>query len=245
MYNCIHSGTNIRNMNKVTHGKERLRVVFAMVTHFWEALELYTGQLTHYHPQLSPTGKNRSEKLLLPRLYPDSLDSLVFSPRLFQGKSRMASSWAGAAPEPPRPWAAATLRLRLRHYTTLWFTPELRPPLVMLNFESLSSYFLDCIDWYLIWCFIARNMHIIFHSRNLTFNFLISLKKSSKDHFTNFIQKTINSILRGSKRMPGYSRLVCIEYCKTHPVKTFLTSSSPKPKVKQKMEREIWTLGCL
>ena len=123
------------------------------------------------------------EKLLLPRLNLDSLDSLVFSPRLFQGKSRVGSSWAGSrhrslpgaalAARGHPPALAPTLHHMLHCPTLIHSTLELRPQLVMLHFESLFLYFLDCIDWYLIWCFIARNMHIILHSGNLTFKFLI------------------------------------------------------------------------
>lgn len=89
-----------------------------------------------------------------------------------------AEQGAGTGASPAQHWPpGATLRLWLRHYTTcptlIHSTLELRPQLVMLHFESLFLYFLDCIDWYLIWCFIARNMHIILHSGNLTFKFLI------------------------------------------------------------------------
>ena len=144
-------------------------------------IELYTAEHCLIHPRHNSLGR---EKYLLPRFNPDSLDSLVFSPRLFQGKSRVCQqlsretrSLPGGRGRTGRPGPPSGSDIT--PHAPLSLTPELRPPLVMLHFKSLSLYFLlkflDCIDWYLIWCFIARNVQIIFHSRNLTLKFLMSL----------------------------------------------------------------------
>ena len=110
-------------------------------------IALYTADPCLIHPRHNSLGR---EKYLLPRFNPDSLDSLVFSPRLFQGKSRVCQqlsretrSLPGGRGRTGRPGPPSGSDIT--PHAPLSLTPELRPPLVMLHFKSLSLYFLDLL----------------------------------------------------------------------------------------------------